>query len=248
MDAFFEEYCNSAHTATCRHVNNDGVSCHDCFAFVNAHFAASFNDSRNYVSRRAGGGFIKPSDLGSLRVPAAVLYYAQEIFCMVASAKIYRGATRIGIIAGCIIHAFNHENLHVSHTTIVDGLGIANKKALAGLQIIDLTLFYSNRPLYESLLDNNLTFGKCLANLQRRMGLVDPIPMDKYIALVRHPCRITTAAAVVVWLHIEKLSLPITLCEVARETNLSANTIKKVAARAGLRRPEPQSKISHPHI
>ena len=41
-------------------------------------------------------------------------------------------------------------------------------------------------------------------------------------------CRITTAAAVAIWLYIHELKLPITIEQVAKVSKLSLTTIKKI--------------------
>lgn len=229
-ESFFENF-SSQPIQVCKHDNNDGVSCHDCFELIEQCFGASFHETHNYFPRRIAGNIIKRTDLNGIIVPPAVFLRAQELFQIVTENKIYRGPTRIGVIAGCLIHAFKMEKYFVSFHELVASLGVSTKKCLVGLQQIDLCLFAKDRQRYDELSKNNLTFIECANDIAKKLNIcINNVNFEKWALKLNKHCRLTTAAAVSVWLYIEHSKLPITIEQVANAAQFcSVNTIKKLS-------------------
>ena len=228
-DTFFEHYDTPAQQ--CNHENNDGLACFDCCELLTNFTNLSFGETKNYLPRRVSGNTIKLEDINTLCVPSAVLHWAREMFEIITHNKIYRGNSRLGSIAACLLHSYKFHNLYISPDEVINALHIKPKKCLTGFQKIDLVLWERDRDRYNQLSVNNLTFEQAAATLAGKLGIqnIEHIDFNNWSKTIRKGCRITTAAAVAVWLFITQNNMPITIQEVATHANLSVNTIKKVA-------------------
>lgn len=230
MCDFFPEDDYLLDDAPCFHLNNDGKSCHDCFQLIRPSDINSFNDSKNYLQRRNVGNTINQKDLNGLAVPSVVFDKAQEIFQIVIGDKIFRYPTRIGIIAGCIVHSFKINQINVSFKEVVKKLAISMQNFLAGLQKIDLVLFFKDRALYNLLRQNNLTLNQCAKTLAMSCAIPNAgeVNFEMYADRIVKKCRITTAAAVAVWMWIRENNWPISIDEFASKATITGTTIKKI--------------------
>ena len=226
---FFDTFNNDQIEKICHHTNNDGISCHDCLELVDQCFGSSFQETHNYFPRRISGNVIRKADLNGVVIPPIVFKHAQELFQIITEKKIYRGPTRIGVISGCIIHGYKMEKIFVPFQELVASLGVSTKKCLVGLQEIDLCLFAKNRSKYDELSKNNLSFNECANEIAKNLCIdISDVNIEKWAVNINKHCRITTAAAVAIWLYIHELKLPITIEQVAKVSKLSLTTIKKI--------------------
>ena len=227
-DQFFEQY--GTQPLRCSHEHNDGISCHDCCALLTQFSQPSFQETQNYIPRRLGGNIIKESDLNRLSIPPPVLTKANELFGIITAKKIFRGMTRLGVIAGCLLHAYKALGVFVSGQDIIRGLNITTSKCLFGLQKVDLFLWENARDKYHELTRHNISFEQATCDLAQRIGLANVATIDfsPHIKHIHTHCRITTAAAVAVWLHIDTHNLQIPIELVAQMAALSVNTLRKV--------------------
>ena len=216
--------------AQCFHLNNDGKSCHDCFQLIRPADITSFQDSKNYLERRQVGNVINQKDLNGLSIPVPIFNKAQELFQIVIGDKIFRYPTRVGIIAGCIVHSYKIAQICISYKEIVKKMGITVQNFLAGLQKIDLCLYFKDRALYCQLRKNNLTLNQCARELAQncKIPLAQTINFELYADRIVKKCRVTTAAAVAVWLYIQETEFPLTIDQFSQLATITVNTMKKI--------------------
>jgi len=229
VDSFFEEF--GMQKKMCDHKNNDGISCHDCFSLITQVAGATFRETKNYFPRRQTGYSIKDTDLKKLYVPQPILAKAHDIFNKIAEKKIYRGTTRIGIIAACILHAYKLMNIYGSEQDVISGLEIDNKKVLMGIQLVGLFLYDNDIDLYNKLIDHDITFEESVDTVLKKLGISIPCGVNfrNYLKSINNHCRITTAAAVSVWLYVHEYNLDVSINDIAHASNLTVDTLKKIA-------------------
>jgi len=224
-DDFFEEF--GAIQTFCDHQRNDGVSCHDCLRILTHYSGATFTESSNYFPRKQSGSSIRDSDLVNLNIPHPVLACAHELFAIVTRVKIFRGTTRLGVIAACLLHGYKLTKVYVAYKDIIAGLKTTNKKCLKGLQILDMTLFEHERAKYDEVSKNNLTVEEATATLADLLGIKNFIIPE--LGKIGN-CRINSAAAVAVWTFVQKYNLDVTLEQIVAKADVSLTTIKKIIA------------------
>jgi len=225
-DAFFEQWGTGG--VGCFHLNNDGISCNDCFEILQHYSCRDVSDRTSMIPVRYGGKTIRAEDLHGLQVPFPVLTRARVLFEKVTRRAIFRGPTRLGIIVGCLLFAYKLEGCFATSHDILTHIKIKNINCLEGIIIIDKVLYEYDRDQYNELTAINLTFAEAAHQLAKKLGIPIPPTFDKWACFVNKHCRISTAAAVAVWLYIREMTLSVTLEQLALAANLSINTIKKV--------------------
>lgn len=230
QDFFPDDDDEALTSAQCFHLNNDGKSCHDCFQLIRPADITSFQDSKNYLERRNVGNVINQKDLNGLAIPVHVFNKAQELFQIVIGDKIFRYPTRVGIIAGCIVHSYKIAQINISYKEIIKKMGITTQNFLAGLQKIDLCLYSKDRALYFLLRKNNLTLNQCARALAQNCKIpeAETINFELYADKIVKKCRVTTAAAVAVWFFIQETGFPLKIEQFAKLATITVNTMKKI--------------------
>jgi len=226
IEDFLQEFNLCDKDNSCLHLNNNGICCLDCLQILTSCDGTTFKESKNYLPRKITGHVIKPEDINNLNIPSEVLNYASELFdCM--NYKIFRGANRRAIICACLLHSYKIYNYNISFSEIVKKFNTKQSMCLNGLKLIDLHLGKNSKLQYKKLSNNNITISFAIKNIASKLNINQEINYDNYIDRVNSRCRITTAAAAILWLWIRDNNLEIKIEQVSKQGNLSVNTIKK---------------------